>query len=283
MQKSKDWIDYSERLSKVQEYIHDNLDEELSFNRLAEIAYLSPYHFHRIYRAATAETIAATVRRLRIYRAASHLAHSEIPVSQISQLAGYKNVQSFTRVFNEFFGMPPAKYRNNGNHTQYPPTRHERNLSMYNVNIKNIADLEVVSIEHKGAYNKINKTFDKLFGWLGQRGLVDAKTRVLSIGYDDPATVPENELRSRACATLSKTCSIEAPIEKVTIDGGRYAVLRYKGPYDALPAIYQWLFGTWLLESGMRLRDTPPFEEYLNTPLDTAPSELLTDIYIPLA
>jgi AraC family transcriptional regulator len=38
-----------------------------------------------------------------------------------------------------------------------------------------------------------------------------------------------------------------------------------------------------LLESGMRLRDTPPFEEYLNTPLDTAPSELLTDIYIPLA
>ncbi len=153
---------------------------------------------------------------------------------------------------------------------------------MYTVTLKTIPDLEVVSIKHQGAYNKIGQAYDQLFGWLGKHGLLDAHMRVLSIGYDDPATVPADELRSRACAAVSKSCTPEAPVECVIIEGGRYAVLRYKGSYEALPAIYQWLFGTWLLQSGCELRDAPPFEEYLNTPLDTAPADLLTDIYLPL-
>jgi AraC family transcriptional regulator len=59
-------------------------------------------------------------------------------------------------------------------------------------------------------------------------------------------------------------------------------VLRHKGPYDGLAAAYKWFFGVWLLQSGRELRDAPPFEEYLNTPLDTAPAELLAEIHLPL-
>jgi len=276
------YINYDERLSRVAAYIYAHLDDELDLNSLAEVAYLSPYHFHRIYRAVRGETIATTVRRLRLHRAASQLAQSSASVEDISRQAGYKNVQSFTRIFNASYGMPPARYRSHGNHTHYPPQPSDRSLAMYNVPLKTIPDLEVVSIKHQGAYNKIGQAYDQLFGWLSKRGLVDEKTRVLSIGYDDPATVPEDELRSRACVTVSKPCTLEAPLERITIEGGRYAVLRYKGSYEALPAIYQWLFGTWLLQSGYELRDAPPFEEYLNTPLDTAPTELLTDIYLPL-
>lgn len=276
-------IDYAERLNRVIAYIHANLDDSLSFEKMAEIAYLSPYHFHRIYRAARGETIAATVRRLRLYRAASQLAHTKMPIDEVSRLAGYRNVQSFTRIFNEVFGMPPARYRQHGNHVQYQPQYIDRNLAMYDVTIKTLPEFNVVSIYHRGAYNKIGQAYDQLFGWLIPRGLVDEQTRVMTIGYDDPATVPEDELRSRACAMVSKPCTLEAPLEWWKIEGGRYAVLRYKGPYDALPSIYQWLFGTWLLQSGLALRDSPPFEEYINSPLNTAPADLLTDIYLPLA
>lgn len=283
MESVPNWIDYAERLNRVTAYIHANLDEALSFEKMAEIAYLSPYHFHRIYRAARGETIAATVRRLRLYRATSQLAHTMMPIDEVSRRAGYRNVQSFTRIFNEVFGMPPARYRHCGNHVQYQPQYIDRNLAMYDVTIKNLPELNVVSIYHRGAYNKIGQAYDQLFGWLGPRGLVDEQTRMMTIGYDDPATVPEAELRSRACATVSNPCTLEAPLEWWKIEGGRYAVLRYKGPYDALPSIYQWLFGAWLLQSGLALRDAPPFEEYINTPLNTAPADLLTDIYLPLA
>ena len=64
---------YETRLSRVIDYIHDHLDDELDLNRLAEIACLSPYHWHRIYHAFYGETAAATVRRLRLHRAANEL------------------------------------------------------------------------------------------------------------------------------------------------------------------------------------------------------------------
>jgi AraC family transcriptional regulator len=41
---------YRQRVIRVVEYIHDHLDEDLSLHRLADVAYMSPYHFHRIYR-----------------------------------------------------------------------------------------------------------------------------------------------------------------------------------------------------------------------------------------
>ena len=41
---------YRKRLTRVIDYIYHHLDGDLSVNRLAEVAVMSPYHFHRIYR-----------------------------------------------------------------------------------------------------------------------------------------------------------------------------------------------------------------------------------------
>lgn len=59
------WAEYGERMDRVTAYVFDHLDDALDLNRLAEVACLSPYHWHRIYHAMRGETIAATVRRLR--------------------------------------------------------------------------------------------------------------------------------------------------------------------------------------------------------------------------
>jgi AraC family transcriptional regulator len=58
--------------------------------------------------------------------------------------------------------------------------------------------------------------------------------------------------------------------------------LRHKGPYSDMRAAYEWLYGTWLVQSGREAVDAPVFEEYLNSPKETAPSELLTEICLPL-
>jgi len=65
---------YEARLNRVLDHIYDHLDEPLDIDRLAEIACLSPYHWHRIYQAMHGETVASTVRRLRLHRAAGYLA-----------------------------------------------------------------------------------------------------------------------------------------------------------------------------------------------------------------
>jgi AraC family transcriptional regulator len=47
-------------------------------------------------------------------------------------------------------------------------------------------------------------------------------------------------------------------------------------------AAYLWLYGIWLLQSGKEIGDGPIVEEYLNNPRDTPPTELLTEICLPL-
>lgn len=61
---------YETRLNRVVDYIYDHLEEDIRLDRLAEVACLSPYHWHRIYAASRGETVATTVKRLRLHRAA---------------------------------------------------------------------------------------------------------------------------------------------------------------------------------------------------------------------
>jgi len=64
---------HPERIQRVVGYLADHLDEELDLEAVARVAHFSPYHFHRIFRAAIGETVNDTVRRLRLRRAALDL------------------------------------------------------------------------------------------------------------------------------------------------------------------------------------------------------------------
>src|SRR5471032_3101520 len=87
---------YEARLSRVLDHIYDHLDEPLDIDRLAEIACMSPYHWHRIYQAMYGETVATTVRRLRLHRAAGYLANCSTPIAEIAERSGYSSLQSFS-------------------------------------------------------------------------------------------------------------------------------------------------------------------------------------------
>jgi AraC family transcriptional regulator len=275
-------MNYAERLNRVIHYIHDHLDDAIDLQRLADIAHLSPYHWHRIYHALNGETIAATVKRLRLQRAAGYLAQTAMTIEEIAEKSGYDNLQSFTRVFKSVYGMPPGQYRMHGSHVQFQPKSQRREPGMYDIIIKTIPALRAATVRHVGPYIQIDKAFNALFGWLMARGFIVPDLRMVGIYYDDPAAVAESELRSRAGVVLMQPIAIEPPVEYADIAEGRYAVLRHKGPYSDMQAAYHWFYGEWLVQSGKEARDAPVFEEYLNNPRDTPPTELLTDIYLPL-
>ncbi|WP_282607944.1 GyrI-like domain-containing protein [Pelagibius sp. Alg239-R121] len=273
---------YEERLNRVIAYIYDHLDEEIDLQKLADVACMSPYHWHRVYHAVRGETIAVTVKRLRLHRAAGYLAHSDMPVDEVAQRSGYPNRQSFTRIFKSVYGMPPAQYRKNGGHSRFTNGSPERAPIMYSVEIKNVPAMKAATTSHSGSYMEVGKAFDRLFGWLAAQDLMKDTTRIIGVYYDDPDSIPEAELRSQAGAVLSSSPDLTAPFEYTEIQGGSYAVLKYKGPYADMKAAYQWFYGEWLTESGREAANAPCFEEYLNNPQDTAPNDLMTNIHMPL-
>src|ERR1700754_4176396 len=92
MTKPETRIDYGRRVAKVTDHIAENLDAELDVERLASVANFSPFHFHRIYREATGETAADTVRRLRLHRAAVELLRDDAPLERVAKRAGYSTL-----------------------------------------------------------------------------------------------------------------------------------------------------------------------------------------------
>ncbi|KQT97453.1 AraC family transcriptional regulator [Rhizobium sp. Leaf453] len=282
MKEGSIWAVYEQRLRRVSAYIHDHLDEELDLDRLSAIACLSPHHWHRIYRAVHGETLAATVKRLRLHRAAGDLVSTTLSVEEIARRTGYPNLQSFNRIFKSVFGMPPALYRRDGSHTVFQSTNGKGLGGMYDVTMKTIAPRELIGVSHTGSYMGVGRAFETPGGTLQARQLFRPDMKMIGVYLDDPDLVPEDKLRSFACVTGGVDVPAKAPLVHRQLDGGDYAVLRHKGPYADMHKAYQWLYGEWLPISGRAVRDTVVFEEYINNPRDAAPTELLTDIYLPL-
>lgn len=274
---------YHDRISRVIDYIHDNLDRNLTLHELAEVSCFAPYHFHRIYQSIVGETIMKSIRRFRLQRAAKDLIETDKPLERIARKAGYENLDSFTRKFGEDFEMSPNAYRQRGKLIFMEITQPKmENKNMYDVQIENIDKLTLACIDHKGDYMNVGQAFEKVFAYGGRTGLLNEKTRSFGVYFDDPNTVPKNQLNSKAGFTVSDDFQNDGDVKKYEVEPAKYGVIIHKGSYAELEDAYRWLYRNWLVNSEYEIGDTPPLEEYLNNPREVPPSELLTKIYIPL-
>ncbi|QPF72120.1 AraC family transcriptional regulator [Roseateles sp. DAIF2] len=275
--------DYLERIGRVMAYLHDHLAEEISLERLAEVAHLSPYHWHRVYHALQGETIAQTLRRLRLQRGSAYLANTGLAVAEIARRCGYPNAQSFTRAFRGAFGCGPSEYRARGSHVAFRSGGSAPLEAGYQVELRRVPALVLAGLPHRGSYMGVGKAFELAYAKLAAVGLARPDSRWLAVYLDDPAAVPEAQLASRAGLVVPADAEPPPPLQRWELGDCECAVLRHRGPYATMRAAYQWLYGHWLVQSGREAADAPVFEEYLNHPRMTAPAELLTDIYLPLA
>jgi AraC family transcriptional regulator len=274
--------DYEARIRRVLEYIHDNPEGDLSLDRLADVAAMSRFHWHRVFRGMTGETCAQAARRIRMSRAAALLVQTERPVSEIASRSGYANVRSFSRAFAESFGETPAAFRARGELREPQQFLHTGELPMFPIDIETHPARRVAAVPHRGPYPEISRAFAALGTILNSRGLVGEARGMVAIFYDDPSGVAKAELRSHAGVVVGDHVSMLDSLEEVRLPAGRHAVMHFRGPYIGLPAAYDTLYGSWLPSSGEEPADAPPFEIYHNTPIDTAPEDLRTDICIPL-
>ena len=152
----------------------------------------------------------------------------------------------------------------------------------YDIAIESVSATQLAVVNHVGPYLAVGKAFDMLYATMGSRNLIRDRMRSIAIFLDDPTCVPESALRAKAGVIVEGDFPVEPPSERTEITQGVFAVLKHKGPYSDMKAAYDWLFGDWLRQSGGQPADAPVFEEYLNNPRDTPPSELRTDIYLPL-
>ena len=114
------------------------------------------------------------------------------------------------------------------------------------------------------------------------KGLLGPGASFIGISHDDPDITAAEKLTYDACVTVDHLVEPEGDVGVQTIEGGRYAVFLHAGPYERFSETYASIYREWLPRSGEQLRDIPCFELYLNSPEDTPPDDLRSEIWIPL-
>ncbi len=283
--------EYLRRVNLVIEYINNHLGEDINLGKLAELSGFSPYHFHRIMKAYLKEPIWTFIVRTRVETAARLLRYSDMAVSEIAYRVGYDVPSSLSKVFKQFYGISPNDYRNNKEHVIMKPVKINPNLNV-SVEVKELDPKQVIYVRLSGEYVKLDycKAWRRLFDYMYQENLMSDNVKegcpsgieFICIYYDDPKVTAEDKLRTDVCLTLLKPVQPKGEIGAREIPGGKYAVFRYQGPYSDLSAVYDTIYAHWLPESGYKIGNSRGFEKYINSPEDTKPEDLVTEICIPI-
>ncbi len=286
---------YAERILRVLIHIQDHLDEALSLQDLAEVANISPYHFHRIFRGMVGEPVLEHVRRLRMEKAAMELSNTDHRITRVAFDAGYETHEAFTRAFKATFGVSPSEYRKQ-QHAQRPAspanvhylTGHgslhfdplTERVGPMNVEIVQREEQRVAFVRHIGPYEEVGTAWEKLVQFAGPRGLM--RNQAFGLSHDDPEVTDAGKLRYDACIIANDDTQPEGEVGVQTVPGGTYAQFRHTGSYNGLSTTYAAFFDQWLPDSGYEVGKIPSIEQYLNDPRNTPEDQLETDIFISL-
>ncbi len=102
---------YSLAVERVVDVMRERLDTPLTLNEMAEIAYLSPFHFNRTFRAITGLPPGEFLAALRLDSAKRLLLTTSLSVTDVCFDLGYASLGAFTTRFTRQVGLAPTRLR----------------------------------------------------------------------------------------------------------------------------------------------------------------------------
>ncbi len=296
--------EYIQRINQALSFIDENLDTELTLETVSRVALYSPFHFHRIFKAITNETLNAYITRKRIEKMASILIRNkEVSITVLSLQYGFNSNSSFTRAFKKFYGISPTEFRK-ASPSRYSQIRkkdskngqeiflieeyicnidnHLNWIKMNaNIEVKELPQLELAFITHIGDF-ELHNTFDKLFKWAQTKGITnDPEFKMAMIYHDSFKVTDPGKVRMSACVVLKNPVKVDGEVGLTTIEKGKFIVARFEMGLPEFNQAWSSLF-LWMNENGYKKAAQNPFEIYHNNPNEHPEKKYIVDLFIPV-
>lgn len=111
LKKKSTRLELYRRLCFVKDYIHSNFKNEFSLKELSQVGLLSEFYLIRHFKQLFSLTPFEYLIQLRMQKAHSLIACTDLPVHTVCSMVGYNDHSSFSKLFKKHFHYPPAKLR----------------------------------------------------------------------------------------------------------------------------------------------------------------------------
>jgi AraC family transcriptional regulator len=258
-------VHYLKRVQQGIDYVEAHLDTDIVLSDVAKAAGLSQWHFQRVFRALTNETLKTYIRSRRFAKALDQLLTTKLPILDIAMAAGFETQESFTRAFKSCFGITPGQYRTFGSRSQLVKKveldadylRHiHRNVSLvpevYEQRAMQLVAVRTLFYGVDSEKNNLAKKLPPLWAsFLPRLGEVPHAVPGVCYGVVSPVHDSSDQLQYFAAIEVSQKAALPDGMLALEVPKARYAKFCHKGPVSGIDKTVNYVYSSWLLSSGM--------------------------------
>lgn len=261
--------EYRNHVNQTIDYIHSHYNEDLRLDKLAQVACISKFHFHRLFRTMAGETLKHFIQRVRLEKSVPMLTrHPSKSITEIAFDCGFCCSQNYSKAFKMHYGVTPSFVRNEFNwdelkiklkdleiiNTGNPNSsevffnhifqnKHRLPIDKIigkqrvpKIKIMKMTDTQVAYIRSKGPFrlDAAESAFQHLRQWAESRELINKDTIFLNVLWNSPSITPTDKLIHDACITVPPSVKTDKWMNIQTVPGGKFAVNHCKVETDRI-------------------------------------------------
>lgn len=281
-------MEWLEHMNAAMTYLETNLTEEISYDRAAQIACCSTYHFQRMFSYMTGVPLSEYIRRRRLTLAAFELQATNCWVIDAALKYGYESPEAFSRAFKRLHGVMPVSARDLGVSLKAYPRM------TFQITIKGDTEMTYrftqreafqvfgihteISIDREQAFTEVPAFFrkcdqdripDQINALLGR--FPDNHT--LSALYDHGETT----FKYMLCQFLPKGISVPHPFTVLDVPAATWAV--FDAPKDDIQGTWRRIWSEWFPTAGYESVPGISFEMYYGL---ASHQNVMGEIWVPV-
>lgn len=279
---SEGTLGYVKRVNCAIDYILQDLTAPLKLEDVARTAGLSPFHFHRIFKAMIGETLHQFAKRQRLERALYMMSHvRQRSFTDIALRCGFSSSSDFSRSFRQQYGITPSRFdldtfrrvkseelhrcieKEHGPRPTLPSIDtipEQLRVVFREIPARTVAYIRVFDPYRRDA---VRAAYEKLLLWADDRKLSDGQW--LGYMWDEPEIVGPSACRYDV-AVVAENFEASDEVGRFVFPSMRVATITLHGDIALETRAIDWLYKTWLPESGYVPDDQPMFEEWIGRP-----------------
>lgn len=279
-------------LNLAMRYIESKLDGDIDFDKVAQLAYCSEYHFRRMFSSLSGMSLSEYIRRRRLSQAALELRYHDAKVIDVAIKYGYNSPDAFTKAFQALHGVTPTEAKADGVLLKaIPPMTFQLIIQGENVMDYRIVQKEaffIVGIKKQVAllYNGVNPEIAEMWQSLSETDIEELSSLAniepqgiinASINFTD-----NREEGTKLDHYIGVTTN--TPSEKweaLSIPASLWAVFTVRGKFpDELQSTWGRIYSEWLMISEYEVGQGP--EILWNADEDITSPNFHSEIWIPI-